>query len=583
MLKLLSYENAVLNTDDFYIKEMADGLDELIFNISIYDENYNKIIEESVIEYEQPYLVKAIDAGASTAKVKCQIDLDDLKASMLVGYSNNSDTLSGTITDVLPDGWMFVNHTGSTIRRTIEGNYTPYDVISACMETYNVVMRYDVKNKQVHAYSLDDFQPLGAFASRELNLTEINFKGKSTNFYTRLYAYGKDGLSFADINDGKPYVENLQYSNKIICAYWEDNRYTDMENLLLDAQATVDAAAVPERSYECSVYDLAQTNPEMYGFQDFSLFSVIRLIDDIKGISVNYQIVQYERYPYYPEKNVVTLSSVAPKIQNTVQNIQNQISNPSSPFRQTLQNAIDSATGWLTGVEGGYIIFNLNDEGQPFEMLIMDTPDIATAKNVWRFNQNGWGHSSNGYNGPYTTAATIDGGFVADFITAGTLQGIEIIAELGRIAGWNINSQAIYKDITASDGTIYRVYFQPPIQSNPDKTWVLSCQKSTNNGQSFTGTFVLYSDGSAKFGNTTIDTDGFVTISVGNKIVSINDGGVSIKNGNNVVAAIRADVNGAYGEVVANNAQFTDNASGIFQTSDGKTVTISNGIVKTIN
>ena len=51
----------------------------------------------------------------------------------------------------------------------------------------------------------------------------------------------------------------------------------------------------------------------------------------------------------------------------------------------------------------------------------MDTDDIETAKNVWRWNQNGWGHSSSGYNGPYTMAATIDGGIVADYITAGTM------------------------------------------------------------------------------------------------------------------------------------------------------------------
>ena len=58
MLKLLSDSNAVLNVDDFYIKEQASGLDELIFNMSIYDENYPHILEEAVIEYEQPYLVR---------------------------------------------------------------------------------------------------------------------------------------------------------------------------------------------------------------------------------------------------------------------------------------------------------------------------------------------------------------------------------------------------------------------------------------------------------------------------------------------------------------------------------------------
>ena len=51
----------------------------------------------------------------------------------------------------------------------------------------------------------------------------------------------------------------------------------------------------------------------------------------------------------------------------------------------------------------------------------MDTPDIETAKNVWRWNLSGLGHSSNGYDGPYPTAITQDGAIVADFITAGTM------------------------------------------------------------------------------------------------------------------------------------------------------------------
>ena len=40
---------------------------------------------------------------------------------------------------------------------------------------------------------------------------------------------------------------------------------------------------------------------------------------------------------------------------------------------------------------------------------------------MWRWNNGGLGHSSNGYNGPFTLAITQDGHIVADFITTGTL------------------------------------------------------------------------------------------------------------------------------------------------------------------
>ena len=325
MLKLLSSEDQVLQVDDFYILEKSSGLDELVFNISIYDENYPYILEEAVIEYEQPYLVKAIDAGSDTAKVKCQLDLDELKADMKVGYSNNSNTLFLTVNPILPDGWVFIDESGSTISRTIEGDFTPYDIITECASTYDVVFRFKPKERQIYAYSLASFQPLGTFASRELNLKEINYKGKSTDFFTRLYAYGKDGLSFADINDGNEYVENFEYTDKVISTVMRDERYTTMEGLLEAAKKAVKTGGIPTCSYECTVYDLAATNPEMYKFQDFSLFSVVKLIDDIKKISVNHQVVEYKLYPKYPEKNVVTLSTTTTKLKNTVKNLKNEI------------------------------------------------------------------------------------------------------------------------------------------------------------------------------------------------------------------------------------------------------------------
>lgn len=421
MLKLVSNGGAVINTDDFYIVQKASGIDELIFNISVHDENYPKIIEEAVVEYEQPYLVKAIDAGMQMAKVKCQLNLDELKADMNPNYSNNNAALYETISGVLPSGWTFFDHSFSEAEQTIEGGYTAFDIIMECMDAYKVVFRFDVKRKRISSYHLDNFEPLGAFASGDLNLREINYKGKSTSFYTRLYAYGKKGLSFEDINNGKPYVENFQYSDKVVCAYWQDDRYEEKKDLLDDAKERLKTASIPERSYECTVVDLAKTNPDMYSFQDFSLFSVIKLIDEIKNISINYQVVEYWEYPFYPEKNVVTLSSTAPKVQESVKDIKNEITNPNSGFWSIMNNAISSATDWITGVNGGYVIFHKDENDIPYEILIMDTPDIATAKNVWRWNQNGFGHFSKGYNGPYNLAMTIDGSIVADFITAGTM------------------------------------------------------------------------------------------------------------------------------------------------------------------
>ena len=89
-----------------------------------------------------------------------------------------------------------------------------------------------------------------------------------------------------------------------------------------------------------------------------------------------------------------------------------------------MQKAIAHATALITGGLGGYVVFTLNADGQPEEITIMDKPDVAQAVRCIRMNKNGIGFSDNGYNGPFTTAWTIEQGqghFVADYIDVGTL------------------------------------------------------------------------------------------------------------------------------------------------------------------
>ncbi|WP_434310160.1 hypothetical protein [Hominifimenecus sp. rT4P-3] len=90
-----------------------------------------------------------------------------------------------------------------------------------------------------------------------------------------------------------------------------------------------------------------------------------------------------------------------------------------------------------------------------------------------------------------------------------------MVAAAGEIGGWNISKAAIYKDVTISDGTTYRAYFQPPQIDLPERTWVLSCQKKVSGGNRYIGNFILYSDGSAQFGagNLKIDANGVFTAS----------------------------------------------------------------------
>lgn len=119
------------------------------------------------------------------------------------------------------------------------------------------------------------------------------------------------------------------------------------------------------------------------------------------------------------------------------------------PTESELQTALDHATQLLAGGLGGYVVINTNANGEPQEILIMDTDDINTAVSVIRMNRNGIGFSQHGYNGPYTSAWTIDGVFNADFIGAGTLLATYIRGGTLTLGGLS-NTYGVFQILDAS-------------------------------------------------------------------------------------------------------------------------------------
>lgn len=408
MLTLLDNKE-VLRCDNYYVRELANGLDELIFSISVWDSVYPYLVEETQIQDSggQTYNIKQIDGGADMAKVICQLDLDAWNASLNLAYGNGITTVYNTVNAKKPSGWTVIDQSGNTLRRTINGNLTAYEICKQCEEVYGVWFRWDNKLKTCTIHSKIMPAPVGAFATRDLNLKQINYKGKSNDIKTRLYAFGQDDMTFASINGGKAYVDNFTYTDKILPMYWKDERYTDPASLLADAITKLAEVAVPKRSYECAVVDLQAVDPVKYGFLDFSLYTTATLIDDIKNFAVNYQVVERHIYPHHPEQNVVIFDTSPEKITNIVDNTKDLLE--TRVTADQMQTEVDRATGVLQSGKSGYVVIGRNSDGYANEIYFLDQPSLQDAVKVLRINQAGIGFSSSGAAGPYYQAWTLDG------------------------------------------------------------------------------------------------------------------------------------------------------------------------------
>lgn len=139
------------------------------------------------------------------------------------------------------------------------------------------------------------------------------------------------------------------------------------------------------------------------------------------GVNALAEVISYSYDSLAEKYNSIELGDAKQKLTTTLNKV-TTIESGLVVEKSEREKAIDKATELITGGLGGYVVISPNDEtGYPEEILIMDTDSKLTANNVIRLNKNGIGFSTTGYSGRYTTAWTIDGSFVADFITSGTL------------------------------------------------------------------------------------------------------------------------------------------------------------------
>ena len=162
---------------------------------------------------------------------------------------------------------------------------------------------------------------------------------------------------------------------------------------------------------------------------------------------------------------------------------------------EQLEAAIRDATNHITGATNSNVKFVYNEQGGLSEILVMDSPNIETAVNVWRWNSGGLGHSSNGYNGTYSLAMTQSGSIVATMITTGILNAslmkAGIIEDVNGLNYWNmatgdfkLSSNTLIETVNGQTATTSPIASQANITALDNSLNQQSIfNRLTNNGQ----------------------------------------------------------------------------------------------------
>ena len=327
-LKLISKKQL-----DFIRERELDNADEtLSFFVPVSSKEAEVIEQEGYIQTkDQEYVIKEVNKNNNSFNVVAKLNLEDFEGKPHKSFESRTATIEGAINlAIVGTGWT-VAYSNITKKRTVRKvKIDTLELIQHIKKIYNAELVFNALEKKIYIYDhIGSYK--GAYIRENINLTQLSGQSNSYDFYTRVEAEGAEGLTFADINNGKPYVEDYSYSNKVKTYFWKDERYTDPESLLEDARIKLEEMARPRFSYSVEMINLIKEGKEQ---QDYGLGDTIELVSKSMKVKELQRIVKLVEYPNDPERNYVELSNTLYSLEDinnkfeeaveTIDNITNQ-------------------------------------------------------------------------------------------------------------------------------------------------------------------------------------------------------------------------------------------------------------------
>lgn len=228
----------------------------------------------------------------------------------------------------------------------------------------------------------------------------------------------------------------------------------------VDNVPTLDALAAayltrysqPQLTMEVSAVDLS----EVESVDEIRIGDSVRIIAKPFAVDQWLYLTEIRRDLQNIDRNKITMSghvvtgkTLTSQAQGTAEAVRN-LPSKSSILDAARKNALEI----LNGTDGGYVTFDTNAQDQITELRIANNLDFSQATKCWRWNLGGLAYLSRTLpsdDWTVVTAATMDGGFVADFITTGTMS-------CDRLNGGVIDGQTITGGSITSDNGNSKVY-----------------------------------------------------------------------------------------------------------------------------
>lgn len=301
---LIDYKNLSIE------KILESGDKTLSFSYPKTSNYYFNIEEECYIRTkEDEFVVKEKNVQRDYTEFKCVLNLEDLEGKPFERYESVEQPIDKSLALALVGTGWIVGKCSLKKKRTVRmSNCSSLEIIREIKKTYRCDLVFNTLSKTIDVYEHLG-EDKGTYFIDSLNLKELSIQGNSYQYYTRIIPIGKDDLRITDINNGKEYVENYQYSSKVKTVYWKDDRYTIVENLKEDAEAKLDEISKPYRAYAADIINLAKISDDYKDILDYKLGDTINLISKDNKFRDKQRIVKIVEHPDEHELDTIELAN----------------------------------------------------------------------------------------------------------------------------------------------------------------------------------------------------------------------------------------------------------------------------------
>ena len=300
------------------------------------------------------------------------------------------------------------------------------------------------------------------------NITDISQEENLENVVTGIVPYWASGdqvVTLTEKSVDSQYASQYPYKRTVpvdFSSEWEDAPTESQLRSRAQSYITANNIGVPKVSIKVSFVALWQTDEykSIAPLERVHLCDTVGVVFEKYDINARAEVIKTEWDCLAERYLSIELGDARSNFAKTLVDMSDQTQQEIVEAKSELQKAIDIATEALTGVNGGCIKIVQDADGKPQELLIMDDDDAAQATVVWRYNVAGWGVSTNGINGPYQMAATINSTYGAsinaNYIVVGTMLANRIKGGTLKLGGDN-NGDGVFEIYNESDAKIITI------------------------------------------------------------------------------------------------------------------------------